>query len=65
MNTNRYRFSAANDFFVPNKTLYRDYVEFIKVRSPRTALRRPYWPLSNLATLTKWYRNIGLEKTYF
>lgn len=31
--SNRYRFSVAvNDFFVPNKTLYKDYIEFIKVR---------------------------------
>lgn len=30
--SNRYRFSVAvNDFFVPNKTLYKDYIEFIKV----------------------------------
>lgn len=30
--TNRYRFSVtATDFFVPNKTLFKDYIEFIKV----------------------------------
>lgn len=28
--TNRYRFSASQEFFVPNKTLYKDYLEFIK-----------------------------------
>ena len=29
--TNRYRFSnIPTDFFVPNKTLYKDYIEFIK-----------------------------------
>ncbi len=29
--SNRYRFSVAvTDFFVPNKTLYKDYIEFIK-----------------------------------
>ena len=33
LTTNRYKFSASNDFFVPNKTLYRDYVEFVKVSS--------------------------------
>ena len=27
-----FRFSVAvSDFFVPNKTLYKDYIEFIKV----------------------------------
>ena len=27
------RFSVAvSDFFVPNKTLYKDYIEFIKVK---------------------------------
>ena len=31
LTTNRYKFSASADFFVPNKTLYRDYVEFVKV----------------------------------
>ena len=32
VSTNRYRFCVAvNDFFVPNKTLYKDYIEFIKV----------------------------------
>lgn len=30
VSTNRYRFSSASDFFVPNKTLYKDYIEFIK-----------------------------------
>ena len=30
LTTNRYKFSASADFFVPNKTLYRDYVEFVK-----------------------------------
>ena len=31
VSTNRYRFCVAvNDFFVPNKTLYKDYIEFIK-----------------------------------
>jgi hypothetical protein len=33
VSTNRYRFSStATDFFVPNKTLFKDYIEFIKVR---------------------------------
>ena len=31
LTTNRYKFSSSADFFVPNKTLYRDYVEFVKV----------------------------------
>ena len=31
LTTNRYKFSNSADFFVPNKTLYRDYVEFVKV----------------------------------
>ena len=31
LTTNRYKFSGSNDYFVPNKTLYRDYVEFLKV----------------------------------
>jgi hypothetical protein len=31
LTTNRYKFSTSADFFVPNKTLYRDYVEFVKV----------------------------------
>merc|ERR1719445_688931 len=31
VSTNRYRFCVAvSDFFVPNKTLYKDYIEFIK-----------------------------------
>ncbi len=34
--TNRYRFSSASDFFVPNKTLYKDYIEFIKNLPPRS-----------------------------
>lgn len=33
LTTNRYKFSASADFFVPNKTLYRDYVEFVKVKA--------------------------------
>ena len=34
LTTNRYKFSAHPDFYVPNKTLYRDYVEFVKVILP-------------------------------
>ena len=30
LNTNRYKFSASAEFFVPNKTLYKDYLEFLK-----------------------------------
>ena len=33
LTTNRYKFSNSAEFFVPNKTLYRDYVEFVKVSS--------------------------------
>ncbi len=27
---NRFKFSSVPDFYVPNKTQYKDYVEFIK-----------------------------------
>ena len=37
LTTNRYKFSASADFFVPNKTLYRDYVEFVKVNDHNVA----------------------------
>ena len=37
LTTNRYKFSASADFFVPNKTLYRDYVEFVKVNDQDVA----------------------------
>ena len=30
LTVNRYRLSASPDYFVPNKTLYADYVAFIK-----------------------------------
>jgi hypothetical protein len=30
LTVNRYRFSASPDYFVPNKTLYSDYVAFIR-----------------------------------
>ena len=30
LTVNRYRLSASQDYFVPNKTLYADYVAFIK-----------------------------------
>ena len=30
LNLNRYKFSASAEFFVPNKTLYKDYLEFLK-----------------------------------
>lgn len=31
IDTNRFRFSNSPDYYVPNKTLYKDYIEFIKV----------------------------------
>ena len=30
LTVNRYRLSASAEYFVPNKTLYADYVAFIK-----------------------------------
>ena len=42
LTTNRYKFSASADFFVPNKTLYRDYVEFVKVNYPNVAMSKPF-----------------------
>lgn len=35
ISTNRFRFSSSPDFFVPNKTLYKDFIEFIKVSEER------------------------------
>jgi len=32
LTTNRYKFSAVPDYYVPNKTHHKDYVEFIKVK---------------------------------
>ena len=47
--SNRYRFSVAmSDFFVPNKTLYKDYIEFIKVNRHQTYLQPKYLDNRNL-----------------
>ena len=45
LTTNRYKFSASADFFVPNKTLYRDYVEFVKVNDHNVTFWKPFFEI--------------------